>query len=196
MTREDWLKKLTDALRPDFVEIGSPIPEKVRSACGFPSKSALAAKTRRIGEAWSCESSDDKTFETFVSPLLGDAVEVAATQVHELVHCCVGLNAGHKGPFKAVAKAIGLEGKLSETHAGEKLKARLEELIAQIGPYPHAKLVHSNRPKKQTTRMLKVTCPDCGCICRMTAKWIEDCGCPTCACGGQMVADPVEGDDD
>lgn len=186
MTREDWLLKCIAELRPDFDRISFPLPEKIRASCSWPSKSGLAKKKKRIGEAWSAECSGDEHFETFISPVLRDPIEVAATLVHELCHCAAGLDCGHRGRFKEVARAIGLEGKMTATHAGEGLKARLEEITTRIGQYPHAELKHSNAPPKQSTRMLKVECPECGCICRMTAKWIDEVGCPTCACGSPM----------
>lgn len=34
--------------------------------------------------------------------------------------------------------------------------------------------------------MHKVVCVECGCICRMTQKWLDECGSPTCACGSAM----------
>ena len=84
---------MIDLLRPDFEAIGAPLPEKIRVSCGFPSKSALANKARRIGECWGVESSEDKSFQVFVSPLLKESVEVTATLVHELVHTAVGSSA-------------------------------------------------------------------------------------------------------
>ena len=68
----------------------------------------------------------------------------------------------------------------------------IKELIGQIGPYPHARLVASNRPKTQTTRMLKVTCQQCGCVVRMTRKWLDEAGVPTCGCGGEMAEEEIE----
>ncbi len=186
MNRETWLLKVVEALRPDFERTGFCLTEKIRASCSWPSKSALATKKKRIGEAWSAEYSGDETFETFVSPVLKDPIEVAATLVHELCHCAAGLDQQHKGRFKEVARAIGLEGKLTATHAGDGLKERLTEITDAIGPYPHAELKHSNAPKKQTTRMLKIECPGCGCIVRMTQKWLDEVGPPVCACGEQM----------
>ena len=194
MTREVWLLTLMERMRPDFDRAGFPLPGKIRASCSWPSKSALAAKKKRIGEAWSSDNSGDKHFETFISPVLQDSITVGATLAHELVHCAVGLREGHRGRFVVCAKALGLEGKMTATVAGEALKARLQEIIAEIGEYPHAELKYSNAPKKQTTRMLKVECPDCGCIVRMTRKWLDECGPPTCACGCEMVADG-EGDE-
>jgi hypothetical protein len=185
--REDWLEKMIDLLRPDFQQIGSSLPGKIRVSCGFPSKSALSRTKRRIGECWGVESSEDRSFQVFISPLLKESLEVSATLVHELVHTAVGIDCKHRGPFRRVAKAIGLEGKMTATVAGEALQTRLKELIKQLGDYPHARLVASNRPKTQTTRMLKVTCQQCGCVVRMTRKWLDEAGLPTCGCGGEMV---------
>ena len=194
MLREDWLGQMIDLLRPDFEKLDSPLPEKIRVSCGFPSKSALARKAPRIGECWGVESSEDKSFQVFISPVLKEGVEVTATLVHELVHCAVGIECKHRGRFVRVAKAIGLEGKMTATVAGEALIVRLKELIGQIGPYPHARLVASNQPKTQTTRMLKVTCKKCGCVVRMTRKWLDEAGVPTCGCGGEMIQE--EGDEE
>lgn len=68
MTREEWLSQLTDALRPEFLEAGGEVPERVRVTCGWPSQSAKAKKNRRIGECWSADSSQDRHFEVFISP--------------------------------------------------------------------------------------------------------------------------------
>ena len=195
MIREKWLNELTDMLRPMFTAVDFPLPEKIRASCGFPSKGALATKKQRIGEAWSDDNSEDQTFETFVSPVLSDPIEVAATQVHELCHCAVGVKCGHRKPFTRVARAIGLEGKMTATTAGEELKATLDEYVEEIGPYPHAKLTHSSSPKKQGTRMILVKCPKCGYQVRTTKKWIE-VGTPTCPCGELMKAELPEEESD
>lgn len=184
MTREEWLISFIDAMRPDFDAIGRPIPANVRATCGWPSKSALSAKKRRIGEAWPTSCSADEAHEIFISPCLASLEEVGATLVHELVHTAVGCKHGHKTPFRRAALAIGLEGKMTSTHAGEALLARIREVGQQIGEYPHAKLDMS-MVKKQSTRMLKIECPDCGYTCRTTAKWLE-VGLPTCPCGADM----------
>lgn len=185
-TREAWLTRLTEELRPVFQTAGYPLPEKIRAACGFPSRGALANKKRSIGEAWSCDQSDDAHYETFVSPMLSDPIDVAAVQVHELCHCAAGLACKHKKPFCTIAKAVGLEGKMTATVASDYLREKLAAMVEVIGPYPHAKLVHSSAPKKQKTRMKKITCPECGYTCRAAKKWM-DIGLPTCPCGTQMT---------
>lgn len=187
MSREHWLGELVSALRPAFAEAGFPLPKRIRVACGWPSRSALAGRNRRIGEAWSERCSADGTHETFLSPVLADPVEVGAVLVHELVHHAVGVEHGHKGPFRRCALAMGLEGSMRATTAGPALRERLHALAERIGPYPHAALQGGDGRKKQTTRMLKVVCDACGCLARMTRQWIDTAGPPTCGCGGTML---------
>lgn len=43
--------------------------------------------------------------------------------------------------------------------------------------------------KRQTTRMCKVICEQCGCVIRMTRTWMMQAGLPTCGCRGRMVAE-------
>lgn len=196
-TRETWLLELTDRLRPMFAATGFPLPEKIRASCGFPSRGGLAKKAKRVGEAWSSDQSEDKHFETFVTPMISDPVEVAETQVHELVHCAAGLECKHRKPFTTVARLIGLEGKMTAAVAGEELRATLEELVEEMGMYPHAKLVHTSNPKKQNTRMILVKCPkiECGYQVRTTKRWLE-VGVPTCPCGEKMAADFPDEEDE
>ena len=81
---------------------------------------------------------------------------------------------------------------MTATVPGDSLKARLRELMGKIGEYPHARLVACNRLKTQSTRMLKVTCEQCGCVVRMTRKWLDEVGLPTCGCGGDMFEEGFE----
>ena len=191
MTREDWLLNCLEDLRVDFIKVGAELPVKIRASCGWPSKGALATKKQRVGECWSATCSGDETFELFISPALKDSIEVLATLVHEAVHAAVGVEAKHGGAFKKVAKALGLEGKMTATTAGDALKERLKEIIEKWSTYPHAELKSSNAPKKQTTRMLKVVCTECECVVRMSRKCLDEAGLPTCGCGGRMEESDV-----
>ena len=183
-TREEWLMRLVDTLRPSFERIGHRIPDGVRVTCGWPSKAALARRRRTIGECWSSAASADQTIEIFISPCLGDALQAAETLVHEMIHASGAM--GHRGSFPAIAKAIGLRKPWRATHATPELKGRLNALISGIGPYPHATLDATMMPHKtDSTRMQKVICADCGYVVRTTAKWIA-VGLPICPCGTQM----------
>ena len=76
---------------------------------------------------------------------------------------------------------------MRSTHAGPSLRERLNALIAPLGPYPHAALHAAQlRQSKQRTRLLKVVCPPCGYIVRVTQWWLTH-GFPVCPCGTEMV---------
>jgi hypothetical protein len=113
---------------------------------------------------------------------LGDAVKALDVLVHELVHAVDDCKSGHKKPFVTAARAVGLEGKPTATHAGPALLVALQGLASTLGPYPHSQLNLSGR-KKQTTRMIKVECDDCGGVYRTTRQWIDqahELTCPFC----------------
>ncbi len=179
MTREEWLIAATNLLREDFKD--TPIPEKIRITCGWPSRGGRAEKKKVLGECWKPECSEDGHTEVFIAPTLSNGIEVLDVLVHELVHAAIGCEEGHKGPFRVVAKALGLMGKMTSTNAGEDLLVRLREIEEKLGTYPHAKLTPINT-KTQSTRMLKLQCGNCGWAARTSQKWI-DVGLPTCVCG-------------
>ena len=110
---------------------------------------------------------------------LDNEMEVAHTLAHELVHACVGVEAGHGPAFRKVALAVGLEGKMTDTTAGELFKRYAQPILDRLGPYPHKKLNYSNI-KKQNTRMIKATCGECGYAVRLTRKWLDVGGAPIC----------------
>lgn len=159
MNREQWLNTAADAMRPYFAAHGYTIPQNVRVTCGWPSRSATSRRRRRIGECWSDAASAGRVFEIFISPTLSDPLEVAHVLAHELVHATVGLEAGHRGPFARLARAIGLEGPLTATVAGEAFIRWFT--AAGLPAYPHDAMTASNRDKKQTTRLIKCFCPEC-----------------------------------
>lgn len=185
MTREEWLNEFVEEVRPDFDHVMATLPAKIRASCGWPHKNGVSRKRRRIGECWSAEVSKDQAFEVFISPVLSTEIEVGETVIHELIHTVVP-DAGHKAPFKRIMRAIGLEGKPTATVAGEALRGRIREVADRIGPYPHGEITYRGNESKQSTRLLKVACPECGCVVRMTQKWIDDVGIPTCGCGSLM----------
>jgi hypothetical protein len=190
MTREEWLLEMELHLAPDLAQIGAPLSvELVRVSVGFPSRRGLSARNRVIGQCWAAAASTEGRHEIFVSPLIGTSLEAAAVLAHELVHSAVGVAAGHRGPFRKVALAMGLEGKMTATVAGPKLTDRLNALIAKLGEYPHAAMNPKlSGIKKEGTRLLKAGCPECGYVVRVTRKW-ADVGLPTCPCRNPMALD-------
>lgn len=189
-TREAWLNAFTTAARPHFDRVGFPLPAEVRCSIGFPSR---GARSKVIGECWSNAVSADGHFEIFLRPSLqSDASRIADVLTHELVHAAVGLEAKHGRLFAKCAKALGLEGKMTATVAGDAWREWAQPILEALGPMPGASLgdlAASSAPKKQTTRMLKLECPECSFSCRTTAKHIEahdELMCPT-GCGGVLL---------
>jgi len=189
--RETYLNQAITQFRPLFKRVNAPIPapEKLRVTCGFPSKSAGRSSKQRIGECWSSNASADGTTELIVSMVLDDDIRVLDVLCHELIHAAVGNECGHRGEFKRVAVALGMEGIMTATIAGAELRTKLEAISKKLGAYSHAAIDFSNR-KKQTTRMIKVTCKEtdgCGMIFRTSATWIAFTGgelsCPSCGEG-------------
>lgn len=184
-TREAWLIAATELLGELFAEIDIEVPE-VRVSCGWPSVSARSASRKRIGECWKTVATEDGVAQIFVSPVLGKTIEVLETLAHELVHAVDDCESGHQGAFAKTARRIGLEGKMTSTHAGPGLLERFEPILERLGEYPHSAINlsggGSETPKKQTTRMLKMVCPNTGYIARTTQKWIDEYGTSLCPC--------------
>ncbi len=187
-TREQWLTLVSDAFRSTFRELGSPLPERLRMSCGWPSVGARNKLSRKVvGECWSTTLSADGHTEIFVSPLVDDPLAAGAILVHELVHAAAGIRAGHGPRFRKLALAVGLTGPMRATGPGPDLRERLNALIAELGPYPHGSLdALTTGRKKQGTRLLKVACPACGYTARIASKWLE-AGFPVCPCGTEMA---------
>jgi hypothetical protein len=182
-TREQWLERASALIRERL------IPQlqghRCRLSCGWPHKAAVARTARRVGECWYPEHSTDHTSHNlFISSALENPIEVLETLAHELIHVAAGPNVGHKGAFVKIAKSIGFKAPWTSTPATPELIGRLNGLLVNLGPYPHAAIDKSGR-KKQSTRMLKVVCPECGYTVRTTQQWI-DTGLPTCVCGTEM----------
>lgn len=186
-TREGWLSHAFALLSRKFSEQGYPLPENVKISCGFPVGSRGGKKI--LGQAISQAASAAGYHETFISPTISDPVLVLGVAAHEYGHHAVGIEAGHGPRFKAFCAAVGLEGKATEALPGANLRDWLaSEVLPMLGDYPHAAVDPSQR-KKQTTRMIKLVCPETGYTVRTTKKWLEQ-GYPTSPAGCEMV--PVE----
>jgi hypothetical protein len=197
--RESWLQAAVDKLSSAIFGVKNFVVPQVRISIGFPSRRGLASKHQTIGECWAAKAAADGKSQVFISPTLDNPIEALAVLVHELVHATVGVEHGHKGPFSACAKAVGLEGKMTSTHAGEDLKVRLAGIATGLGDYPHAALNPDlSGKKKQSTRMLKAQCPQCGYTVRLTKTWAE-MGLPTCGLCKvtfQMADGSLEGEEE
>lgn len=178
MERQEWIEKALKALRVHFDRFGYSVPENVRVTIGFPK----GGRTR-IGECHYTENSADNHFEIFISPELGQGSKYANQPIieviaHEICHTIAGYKAGHKKPFKLVATAIGLEGKMTSTKPGPIMLKFISEFEAVNGPYPAGALTRS-MIKKKKTYLIKCECPDCGYVVRTTQQWLDK-GDPIC----------------
>ena len=190
-TREAWLQDAVQALAPLFAEIDVELPP-VHVSVGWPSRGGTGSKKKVIGQCWKTSVSGDGVSQIFISPVLGgtesneDMIKLLGVLIHELIHAADDCESGHKGAFGVMARAIGLEGKLTATTVGEELAGKLAPILTDLGPFPHAALnpfeMEQQRPK-QTTRMLKIVCPADGYTARTTRKWLDELGAPKCPCG-------------
>ena len=150
-TREAWLDSGTARLRGLIESHGASVPP-VRVSVGWPSRLALSRRKRRVGECWPRETAGEDHAHVFVSPALVAPVDVLATLLHELCHAALPKGTGHRAPFKQLATACGLTGRMTATEPGTELAADLAALAAELGPYAHHGL-DGRRDAKQSTRL-------------------------------------------
>jgi hypothetical protein len=131
-------------------------------------------------------------YEIFITPEYEDKVDVLATLAHEMVHIVVGIEEGHGKKFKDLAVAIGLTGKMTATRASDSFIEFVEKQMSHLPDYPHhtmnvrGETVSTTGAKKQSTRMLKAECPECGYTVRLTKKWLA-VGAPICPAHSDMT---------
>lgn len=202
-SREAWLSAATSELRPYFAKHGLTLPETIRFAIAFTSH---GRKGKVAGECWHAGASDDGHHEIIIRADFADPMAVLGILAHELAHAALPPEAKHGKAFREAALRIGLEGPMRHAMPGPVLRERLNKLAASLGPFPHARLnfdratiageVAADKPKKQTTRMLKAECVGAGCgyTVRVAARWIKDCGPPHCPKHGPMRVPPVAQD--
>ena len=99
-------------------------------------KASLISKDLSISQLSAYQLIKNKINEIFISPVLSESERVLDVLSHEMIHAIDDCQSGHKGAFRKMAKAIGLEGKMTSTSAGEKLTEKLKEIISRIGNYP------------------------------------------------------------
>ena|SRR5579859_2017818 len=136
-TREEWLQAACNYLLDHMARQGLQ-PVTVRVSCGWPSRGGVGAKRTVIGQCFSPTVCADGKPQIFISPRLGDGVEVLGTLLHELIHASVGNACGHGKVFSQAARKVGLEGPPTATTVGDALRPYLQAFIDRVGVYPHA----------------------------------------------------------
>lgn len=188
ITREQWLTRAGIALERKFFKAnGYDLPEKIRVSCGFPRGSSKA-----IGQCWDTVVSADETYEIFICPTQAEPIRVLDILLHELIHASVGIKAGHKGPFRKLAKEFGLEGKMTATAvtAGSELHGRLAAISEKLGDYPHAAMTKKRKPTKLSpwVRFMSEVDPSYKVI--VDVRRLDDAGVPNCPWNKPMVVVP------
>lgn len=189
-TREAYLLAAVDAVTPLFTALDLQVPP-VRISVGFPKRSKGSRGTV-IGQCHPGELAADGVGQIFVSPILGDVLDVLETITHELVHAInhAAGETGHGRPFSKIALKLGFETPMTETPASVELKHKLRAIANDLGDYPHAALTSAAPTASvQKNRQLLVTCaaqPDIPVKerykVRMTRQWMDAVGLPTCPC--------------
>lgn len=187
-TREEYLNAFIEGARPHFERVNAPLPSNVRVATGFTSRGSRGA---RVGEIWSDTSSDDGHFEIFIKPTLVGTARICDVLTHELIHAAVGLDKGHNQHFKRVSASLGLTGKATTPVAGSAWYTWALPIIESLGEMPYGALSgdQSSARAKQVTSLLKVECPVCGFLARVTRKHIaphSHLNCPVPDCLGEL----------
>jgi hypothetical protein len=204
-TREVWLGRAIEMMRPEFAAAGAPLPENLAVSCSWPSGNPRTV----IGECWVAEASSRGYVEVFISPVLDQVAGIQGVLVtlrHELVHAAG--RQGHGKEFKSLAVELGLAGPMTATVASPELLDFINwTLLPRLGKYPHGAITGrgeilvpptepgdkpiilrpDDRPKKQSTRMLKAECPECGYTIRLSKRW-ADVGLPSCPTDGAALA--------
>ena len=188
LDREQWLTEaahliLEEKLAP-VVNDKHPMPA-FRVSVGFTG----ARTSKAIASCFVRAASKDNVNEIFVTPELDDSLEILGAVTHELIHAYDDCASGHRNFFAAIARGVGLEGKLTATVAGPELAEYLQTLIDLLGPIPHAALQLSKAKKKGGTRMIKVECSACDWSFRTSQKNIDLMSSCTClACGDNQLS--------
>ena len=128
INREQWLNESAQMLTFSII---NPAIERIALTFDQP-KIAVSIghpKTKKaLGECGAREASEDgQTNQIFITPYNNDSLRILDVLLHELIHAFDNNVSGHKGRFAMLARAVGLEGKLTATTAGESLKKQLQK---------------------------------------------------------------------
>ena len=186
MNRETWLNMMIDKAVPMFDNAGfkiSDIRSRLKVSCSMMIGQRKSSKFGAIGMHLPTEWNKEKNHEMLISPTLDNGVQVVGVLIHEMCHAIqrhmYGNTVGaHGKEFRQIATSVLLTGKMTATTESPELKIIIENWITEIGKYPHSEIKLSGR-KKQSTRMLKLECEQCGFIARCSNGAINNYGLPS-----------------
>ena len=174
LNRESWLKLAVKQVSQLFEPLGYQVPD-VQISVGFTSR---GKNTNVIGQCWPTVLAGDKSNHIFITPIQEDPYQVLEVITHELVHAIDDCKHKHGKEFKLIATAIGLEGPMRSTHAGDSLSAELKRVTKLLGQFPHKKL---SLPAKRiiTRERPSAECPQCEYRVPMLKSYLQF-GAPLC----------------
>ncbi len=191
LDREAWLTEAAQFILDDKINThmnGKSYPANYRISIGYPPRSR--GNSKAITVCIASAASADSTSEIFVSPKLGDSLSILEALTHELIHYSDDCQSGHRHHFARLARKIGLVGKLTATKASPALLEYLQTIIDTLGDIPHAAINLDIAKPKQTTRMIKIECQQCGFNYRASQTQIDKItvwACPACEVGDTKV---------
>ncbi|OGG56390.1 MAG: hypothetical protein A3F84_20830 [Candidatus Handelsmanbacteria bacterium RIFCSPLOWO2_12_FULL_64_10] len=134
--REAWLRLAYARLRRDLLP---DAPEAVTIAWSLPSRGGTGRSRRRItGQCWAGEAVRNLEGELLIliSPTIDTTVQILSTELHEMIHCAVGVEHGHRRPFSLLAADVGFRRPWTQTPMGPRLHARLDALAQDLPAWP------------------------------------------------------------
>jgi len=174
--------------------------KNIKVSCSLQSGGIKGSKGGSLAHIHYAHATGNSMHEIRMSVELGgrklkaDSNRVADVLLHEMIHSCA-VHHGHRRAFKHIAQGVGLTGKMTQTVASEKLEARIKtEIVDVLGKYPHKKVHLTPRGQRgKGSRLIKCEC-NCGCIIRLTRKWIEQANDPSCEESVPFIYCPIGGE--
>ena len=176
-TREQWLADFGKGAAGAFEKQGKAVPP-MRIGVG------LLQSKKNLAVTYAPALASDGAVEITVTPERDTTAFAAGAVTHEMIHA-VGIT-NHRRDFAVLGAALGLVGKPTHMtfHDDSEVPEWARKIIDRIGPYPSGTLSRPPGGKKQTTRMIKVECKECGLIWRAskTALAGKEITCPDSEC--------------
>lgn len=170
--QQAWLVAAYAALRAKLLPSA---PERVLVSYGFPRS---RGRGKAIGQCWGVSPAGaDAVAVIFIHPCQWrSATDVLHVLLHEMVHAAVGCEHGHKAPFARVARALGLEGKMTATVPSAELQGELESLADTLPHFPPAAFDPTAGAARKGSRLRLWECPSCNQKARVASdNWSARC---------------------
>lgn len=225
MNREAWLTAMAERMAPRFAELGFPLPKfrvSIGFTSGGMNSRANAEVWSDKASAdgyFEILIRPDVDSSAYAAALLAHELTHAAVGLkegHRGNFKKVMMLIGMTKPFtstvptprfdewvKPFLDELGelphgrLNWRLADMPAGKRAPggAKIAKGIRDgLEPEEIEELI-TNAPKKQTTRLLKVACAECGYPARVTRKWLDEKGAPHCPDHGPMAAEEAKDDE-